>query len=364
MERLGKREYKYDVIRIILTALVVIGHANYYNAGNAYGGIYILDSMTQAGIADTTVHGIAEQIKLYIYTFHMPAFFALSGALFCMQLKSGRIQSFKELLKNKASRLLVPFAVVYLFWNTPIKILSGYYTGSENIIKDIAMQMLIPTNMYLWYLEALFLDFILGYLISRIFPKMWQVNTAAICIYLVVMFAGRVTTAHMLFGNPLRYLLWFILGMNIERITNTLKSWVAPLFNHVGGILLLALCWTAGYYALDYLPHLIWLAKDLYLGFLGILTVWIVCGLIADCLSESGRNKILKVSGYTFGVYLYAEPLNFLIVAFFAKYVGLGFFGLEWGALAIWFLRVIGTPLIAVFVVKLLKKTKLKLTLY
>lgn len=193
---------------------------------------------------------------------------------------------------------------------------------------------------------------------------MWQVNTAAICIYLVVMFAGRVTTAHMLFGNPLRYLLWFILGMNIERITNTLKSWVAPLFNHVGGILLLALCWTAGYYALDYLPHLIWLAKDLYLGFLGILTVWIVCGLIADCLSESGRNKILKVSGYTFGVYLYAEPLNFLIVAFFAKYVGLGFFGLEWGALAIWFLRVIGTPLIAVFVVKLLKKTKLKLTLY
>lgn len=35
--------YKYDVIRIVLTVLVVIGHANYYNAGNAYGGIYIAD---------------------------------------------------------------------------------------------------------------------------------------------------------------------------------------------------------------------------------------------------------------------------------------------------------------------------------
>lgn len=96
------------------------------------------------------------------------------------------------------------------------------------------MQMVIPTNMYLWYLEALFLDFILAYVICRIFPKMWQVNAVAVCIYLAVMFAGKVTTLTMLF-NPLRYLFWFVLGMNMKRITHTLKSKLAPLFNHVWG---------------------------------------------------------------------------------------------------------------------------------
>ena len=62
-----KHVYKYDVIRIVLTMLVVIGHANYYNAGNAYGGIYIADQMSAAGIADTAFHGFADQTTdLYI----------------------------------------------------------------------------------------------------------------------------------------------------------------------------------------------------------------------------------------------------------------------------------------------------------
>ena len=98
-----KHVYKYDVIRIVLTMLVVIGHANYYNAGNAYGGIYIADQMSAAGIADTAFHGFAEQIKQLNYTFHMPAFFALSGTLFYSQLKNGRFNSVTEVVKNKIS---------------------------------------------------------------------------------------------------------------------------------------------------------------------------------------------------------------------------------------------------------------------
>ena len=160
-----KHIYKSDVIRIVLTVLVVIGHANYYNAGNAYGGIYIADQLSAAGIADTVFHGFVEQIKQLIYTFHMPAFFALSGTLFYGQMKSERFSSAVEVIKNKATRLIVPFVLVYLFWNTPVKIVSGYYSKSPNIWKDILMQMLIPTNMYLWYLEALFFDFVLAYLL-------------------------------------------------------------------------------------------------------------------------------------------------------------------------------------------------------
>ena len=79
--------------------------------------------MSAAGIADTAFHGFADRITQLIYTFHMPAFFALSGTLFYSQLKNRRFSSVTEVVKNKISRLVVPFVFVYLFWNTPIKII-------------------------------------------------------------------------------------------------------------------------------------------------------------------------------------------------------------------------------------------------
>ena len=122
--------------------------------------------------------------------------------------------------------------------------------------------------------------------------------------------------------------------------------------------------WIFGYFGLEYLPHLVWLAKDLYLASVGILIVWVACELISERLTDKEEQVISKLSGYSFGVYLYAEPLNYLFVVLFAKYFGLNFLGDEFGACFLWILRIVGTSLIAVFIVKLLKKTNINLTLY
>lgn len=45
-----KYVYKYDVIRVLLTMLVVAGHVNYYITGNNYGGIDILNQMLDKSI--------------------------------------------------------------------------------------------------------------------------------------------------------------------------------------------------------------------------------------------------------------------------------------------------------------------------
>ena len=127
-------------------------------------------------------------------------------------------------MKNKISRLVVPFVLVYLFWNTPIKIFSGYYSQSENIWKDILMQMFIPTNMYLWYLEALFFDFVLAYLLCKYTKKTWMINTTSFAVYMAVLFLERATAVTTLFGNPLRYLLWFVFGMNLNKYGKVAKN--------------------------------------------------------------------------------------------------------------------------------------------
>ena len=130
------------------------------------------------------------------------------------------------MVKNKISRLVVPFVLVYLFWNTPIKIISGYYSQSENIWKDILMQMPFQTNMYLWYLEALFFDFVLAYLLCKYVKKMWMINTASFVVYLAVRFLERATVVTTLFGNPLRYLLWFVFGMNLNKYGKVAKNYL------------------------------------------------------------------------------------------------------------------------------------------
>ncbi len=80
-----------------------------------------------------------------VNTFHMPVFIALSGSLFALgkKLEAGTF------IIKKAKRLLIPFFVVWLCWNMPIKYLTGYYNGIS--MGRAFAQMIFPSCVYLWY---------------------------------------------------------------------------------------------------------------------------------------------------------------------------------------------------------------------
>lgn len=83
----SKREIWLDYVKAIGIILVVAGHCN-----------------------------LPEGITNYIYLFHMPLFFFISGYLFPRKIKSS-----KEFLKKKAKRLLYPYfvcGVLIIIWNT------------------------------------------------------------------------------------------------------------------------------------------------------------------------------------------------------------------------------------------------------
>lgn len=81
---------EYDIVRALLMILVVLGHCTYYQISTNYGGAYYQDLMLQAGVNDTLIHRIASWVTGVIYTFHMPLFMALSGAVFSLQLSKGK----------------------------------------------------------------------------------------------------------------------------------------------------------------------------------------------------------------------------------------------------------------------------------
>ncbi|WP_341483116.1 acyltransferase family protein [Lactococcus petauri] len=155
------------MLRIILTILVVIGHASYYTIKIKFGGIQYNQLMQDMMVGDTTFHRVATYLTDWIYVFHMPAYFCLSGVVFSMELKRKRYPSVWTLIVMKAKRLLAPMLFVWLVWNIPIKMLAGYYAGMNHPLLSAVMQIAFPNAVYLWFLEALFCCFVMDYIIIK-----------------------------------------------------------------------------------------------------------------------------------------------------------------------------------------------------
>ena len=82
--------------------------------------------------------------------------------------------------------------------------------------------------------------------------------------------------------------------------------------------------------------------------------------VLAIPITPVSERRIDALSQYCFGVYLYAEPLNYLLLYLFHQAFGIGAFGSEWMALGLYLARILMTPLAAVGIVKILMKLRLK----
>ena len=178
------RVLRYDYMRVVLVILVVLSHCSYYDIITPFGGIYYQTMMLANGISDTKVHLAITIISNYLYSFHMPAFFALSGCLFWNQIKQNR-WTLSSLIGKKFKRLILPLLGTWFFWNIPIKYISGYYLGVP--FSKVLLQLIFPNRVYLWYLESLFLVFVIVYItIKFIHNNSWRL------IILLLMYTGGI----------------------------------------------------------------------------------------------------------------------------------------------------------------------------
>lgn len=361
-----KRKNELDILRIILTILVVLGHGSYYSMITRFGGIHYDQLMSNAGVNDTTFHFFLNHFHGWIYSFHMPAFFCLSGAIFGMEVMRHKYQSLSKLLVAKLKRLIIPLFFVWFIWNVPIKLISGYYDVTDTLITKIFLQIIFPANVYLWFLEALYIITIFVYLLHK------HISNVKIQ-FLVVVFLNIVGVAlnhyyrlDVPLGNPLRYVLWFWLGDYIEHITQLILQYGLRLFRYK--TLQLLIIGTTFYFGIYLIIQIfesrIWLVAEMVLAFLGILWSWTISLVIAHTLSEKQSEIVKNSSGLTYGIYLWAEPVNYLLLFLVWQFLGIEFFGTEIGAIYIFFIRVVGSVFIAIIIMLLLKKTKFPIKAY
>ena len=348
-DRQTDRSPFYDFLRILLVACVVIGHGTYYNIVTQFGGIHYFELMQESHLVQPLFYKMTSLLTSYIYTFHMPVFIALSGSLWAL----GKEKSYCSLVQQKAKRLLIPFLIVWFAWNLPIKYSTGYYDGVP--VWKILFQIILPAKVYLWYLECLFFIFVIFGLIRRLQRN--QQKTIVCLLWLVGVFLYRKLGQYHPVGDPLYYLGWFYIGYRIEDIVPVLKRkhlWnnfsVSALF-----VLHVAIFLADRYFFTQKIIGAC--CKYLLLP----LFMFLVLNYFVRALNLKRNGKWLeKASGYGMGIYLYAEPLNYMFLYLFYTHCGVEYFGTNVGAATIYFSRIIITPIIAVAITAVFKRLRLK----
>lgn len=151
----NSKENVYDVLKTVTTVFVVLGH--------------VTIMWTDDGVfTPASSSFVLANVSNFLYSFHMPLFFFVSGAVYrmCIRRKGGYHKGV-ELMKRKARRLLVPYFLAGFFYVAPCMELM--HLTSDGYFRFLVQGIILARNCrHLWYLLALFWIFVFFAIVSMI----------------------------------------------------------------------------------------------------------------------------------------------------------------------------------------------------
>jgi len=296
-------------LQVFAILLVVIGHSFYHHEENA--------------------------LYKWIYSFHMPLFFFISGALlrFSVQ-KSGRplseVLNLKALAR-KARRLLLPYWALSSLVFIPKAFLSQYAGRPVDLSFSGYLHMLLYPNenviSIFWFLPTLFFVFFLvfaGAQLSRVLP-LGRLSLLSLPGTLLLTFLfPRYSLELLNYPGVLAFLFYFVLGYFAGGVKSLWKGEGAIFGKHT---LAIALAVIAGYAALFFIPGMNWRTPDLDWQAALFATSGIAFSMaLSQLYCRSGVRFFRPFYGSTYTIYLYSW---FFQVA--SQQVFLSVTGFHWG---------------------------------
>lgn len=315
-ERAGHYYEWINTLRVFTLLLVIIGHCNYYIIKTPHGGIDYFPH----GTSCCFIYNILKWGVWFIYLFHMPLFMAISGM--CFSFSKQKNSSIIKLSKSKAKRLLLPFLTVTTFLSIPLKYISGYWGGSDNLLKDIVIgqYFLINANSHLWFIVSLFNIFLIFHLINRRF----KINTLFmwICLFILNLYISPYISSKIGAGFGLScaatYLLFFTFGYASFKWLNKINTKLS--YGIISWILMASFFFIYrryGYVQSHLLNKFIFIA----FSFWGIFNMIITCKFLSK--TKITKTKTYKIiSKYNYELYLYSDPFNYVIIALLFNLLG------------------------------------------
>lgn len=132
-------------------------------------GIGILLVVFGHAIADIVPDNkIFHAIFVFIYSFHMPLFFFISGYVGANALEQYKLSDKIQFWKRRFKRLIIPYFSIGIIY-IPIKIILAKYATNSITLSNVVIDILIGNNpnAQLWTLYALFIESIVITLFAK-----------------------------------------------------------------------------------------------------------------------------------------------------------------------------------------------------
>lgn len=276
---------KITNLRALAIILVVLGHSIIiYKSGWNY---YTTSQDCQ----------LFNYVCMFIYLFHMPLFFSISGYLF---IDSCTKKKFSTILKNKFKRLIIPYLIIGILWVYPIRIISNYsgFVGHSFLYNIIINIILGLDNGHLWFLSSLFLMFIISYFLEK-----YVKNRKIKFILILSMFLlGHILNLSWI-SETLKFIIWFYFGNFIRKYSLENKMKYRKI---VAVATIFFICMYFITYNLS--------------AYISLLFKYCVCltiiPLLYNIISNRKFTLLQKISDYSFGVYLFHSPMIYFTFCF------------------------------------------------
>lgn len=300
---MGKEKLnEYEIIKVVAILLVVFAHVS--------------RMYTSDGIIDTLRDSITlNYLTQYIYSFHMPLFVFVSGAIYYyVRKKLNKYDNINKFVVSKSKRLMIPYIVFGLFYVAPIMI--GLNLTKSSTIGYISKGIILSLDSrHLWYVFMLFNVFIILRIFEKYIDKAPTLIPIVIFIFLYSI-SGRLP-AILQISNTAKYLVFFYMGYLFQNkkeiIFDKLK------FNKLSCIsfFLLNIITLIGSIYMENIkvPGLIIGLTEFSSAVFGILFIYGVITLLSKTTIE--ENKIYKsIEKNSFGIYLFHPMLIYIMFYF------------------------------------------------
>lgn len=287
-------------------------------------------------------NSILQNIKDFIYVFHMPLFFFISGYLF--SYKNGlKDKKYLEFMKKKALRLLLPYFVFNIIFFLPKILMSDFIVDQVEISFEYLLDMLlIPRRSslgHLWFLFGLFLIYALSPIWDYIIRKNKKILWVLIIVLFMVLYIFPLNTNIFAINDLCNDTLYFVIGLLVAKISKEKLEKFFTKKNFIIYLIIYASIFTMWILSRNNVTSMLLCTTDIFMLCIIPITFKI-------------SNKLFdELGSYSFSIYIMHWPTMLLVRIIFYQIIGLN-------PIVVSFMMVLAGYFIPLAIIKIWKKIK------
>lgn len=314
------RLYYITFLQVIGPILVIVGH--------------MLNGMPY--------NAVMQSIKDFIYVFHMPLFFFISGYLFSYK-KGLENKKYGEFVRGKALRLLLPYFVFNILFFIPKIFASGFIVDQVELSFNYILYILITPRMnvlgHLWFLFALFLIYAIAPIWNFIIKKDKKIIWIIVLIIFILLNLFPFNTDVLAIKDLCKDTLFFVLGMLIAKLGKEKLESICTKRNFIFAFIVYVI------------TFILWIVFNNNITNMLLCTTDIIMLLIIPIVFKISNKVFDELGSYSFSIYIMHWPVMLVLRIIFYQLLNIN-------PILVSIIMIIGGYFIPLLIIKVWKKIK------